>query len=249
MFRLVLILLLLPCSLAAAFTSGADVAALQREIRVLPVGERIAFWGEQFVGTPYDTDPVGEYVRKGVIIADDTVDCMYLTFRAVELALGRNPDDSLRIALDIRFLHGGKVVDGKVANYEDRFQYGEEMIESGKWGKEITTTLAENINISAASGKATAFILPGDAAKALGSLWSGDIVFFVNPLEKIATGAIVGHIGIIKKEADKVYLIHANGRKEMGGSVKKVLFSDYLSKMPFAGIRVTRFPADAQMSE
>ncbi len=242
-------MLLLPCSLAAALTSGVDVAALQRETRVLPVGERIAFWGEQFVGTPYDTDPLGEYVSKGVIVADDRVDCMYLTFRAVELALGRNADDSLRIALDIRFLHGGKVEDGKVVNYEDRFQYGEEMIESGKWGKEITTTLARNINISAASGKATAFISPGDAALSFDSLNSGDIVFFVNPLEKIAAGVIVGHIGIIKKEAGKVFLIHANGRKEMGGSVKKVLFSDYLLKMPFAGIKVTRFPADVHMSE
>ena len=225
------------------------MAALQREIRALPAGERIAFWGEQFVGTPYDTDPLGEYVRRSAIVADDKVDCMYLTFRAVELALGKDPDDSLRIALDIRFLHGGKVEDGKVVNYGDRFQYGEEMIESGKWGKEITTTLGENINISAASGKATAFVVPGDAALAYGSLNSGDIVFFVNPLEKIAAGVIVGHIGIIKKEADKVYLIHANGRKETGGSVKKVLFRDYLSRMPFAGIRVTRFPADVQMSE
>jgi hypothetical protein len=240
-------MLLLPCSLAAAFTPGVDVAALQREIRVLPVGERIAFWGEQFVGTPYDTDPLGEYVRKSVIIADDRVDCMYLTFRAVELALGKDPDDSLRIALDVRFLHGGKVEDGKVVNYEDRFQYGEDMIVSGKWGREITTTLEDNINISAASGKATAFIKPVDAA--FGSLRSGDIVFFVNPPEKIAAGVLVGHIGIIKKEAGKVYLIHANGRKESGGSVKKVLLRDYLSKTPFAGIRVTRFPADLQMSE
>jgi hypothetical protein len=242
-------MLLAPCSLAAAFTSGVDVAALQRETRVLPAGERIAFWGEQFVGTPYDTDPLGEYVRKSVIVADDRVDCMYLTFRAVELALGKDPDDSLRIALDIRFLHGGKVEDGKVVNYGDRFQYGEEMIESGKWGKEITPTLGETLTVAGPSGKTTAFVVPGDAAGSFGGLRSGDIVFFVNPPEKIAAGVIVGHIGIVKKEAGKVYLIHANGRKETGGSVKKVLFRDYLSRMPFAGIRVTRFPADVQVSE
>ncbi len=242
-------MLLLPCSMATAFTSGVDVADIQREISVLPVGERIAFWAEQFIGTPYDTDPLGEYVRKSVIVADDRVDCMYLTFRAVELALGRDPGDSTRIALNVRFIHGGKVEDGKVINYEDRFRFGEEMIESGKWGKEITTTLGGNIKVPAASGKATALILRGDVTLAFRDLSSGDIVFFVNPPEKIAAGVIVGHIGIIKKEAGKIYLIHANGRKETGGSVKKILFSDYLSKMPFAGIRVTRFPADVQMSE
>ncbi len=226
------------------------MADLQREISALPMGERIAFWAEQFIGTPYDTDPLGEYVRKSVIVADDRVDCMYLTFRAVELALGRNPDDSARIALNVRFLHEGRVEDGKVINYEDRFRFGEEMIESGKWGKEITSALGGNLNITTASGRSTAFIAPGDVTLALDGLNSGDIVFFVNPPQKIAGGVIVGHIGIIKKEAGKVYLIHASGRKETGGgSVKKVLFSDYLSKMPFAGIRVTRFPADVQMSE
>jgi hypothetical protein len=60
---------------------------------------------------------------------------------------------------------------------------------------------------------------------------------------------VVGHIGIIKEETGKIYLIHASGRKERGGRVKKVLLRDYLSEMPFAGIRVSRFPADAHMSE
>ena len=51
--------------------------------------ERIAFWAEQYIDVPYDTDPWGDYVRKNVIVADERVDCMYLTFRSVELALGR----------------------------------------------------------------------------------------------------------------------------------------------------------------
>jgi hypothetical protein len=246
---MVLLMLFVSYSPALAFTAGGDVAALQKETRVLLPGERIAFWAEQFVGTPYDTDPLGEYVRKSVIVADERVDCMYLTFRAVELALGKDPDDSLRIALDIRFLHQGKVEGRKIVNYEDRFQYGEDMIESGKWGMEITPTLGETLIISRPSGKGIAFIPSGHVVRTFGSLRSGDIVFFVNFPEKIAAGTAVGHIGIIKKEADMVYLLHASGRKETGGSVKKVLFKDYLSKMPFAGIRVCRFPADVRMSE
>lgn len=235
--------------MASAAMADDEIAALQRQTAELPVGERIAFWAEQFVGTPYDTDPLGEYVRKSVIVEDERVDCMYLTFRAVELALGKDPDDSLRIALDIRFLHQGKVQGGKIVNYEDRFQYGEDMIESGKWGKEITSTLGETLVIPGLSGKEIAFIPSGDVLRTFGSLRSGDIVFFVNFPDKIASGTVVGHIGIIKKEADKIYLLHASGRKEMGGIVKKALFRDYLSKMPFAGIRVSRFPADVRMSE
>jgi hypothetical protein len=242
-------MLLASCPPALACTAGGDVAALQKETRELPPGERIAFWAEQFIGTPYDTDPLGEYVRKSVIVADERVDCMYLTFRAVELAMGKDPDDSMRIALDIRFLHRGEVKGGKVVNYEDRFQYGEDMIESGKWGEEITATLGETLVITGPSEKGIAFIPSGDVFGTFDSLRSGDIVFFVNFPDKIASGTVVGHIGIIKKEADNVYLLHASGRKETGGSVKKVLFKDYLSKMPFAGIRVSRFPAGVRMSE
>ncbi len=249
MLRLVLFVLFVTCSTSAAFPQIGDIAALQKETGMLPSGERIAFWAEQFVGTPYDVDPIGEYVRKSLIVTDERVDCMYLTFRAVELAFGKNPDDSLRIALDIRFIHRGKVEDGKVVNYEDRFQYAEEMIESGKWGKEITQVLGPTATVLTPSGKEIAFITASDALETLSALRSGDIVFFVNSPGKIVPGTVVGHMGIIKKDVDTVYLIHANGRKETGGSVKKVLFKDYLSKMPFAGIKVSRFPADIRMSE
>jgi hypothetical protein len=36
-------------------------------------------------------------------------------------------------------------------------------------------------------------------------------------------------------------LIHAGGTKKAGGKVKKVLLKDYLSSMPFVGVKVTRF--------
>ena len=120
-----------------AFTDG-DVASYQKEIADRPLGERIALWAERFVGTPYDPDPLGAYVTKREIVADERVDCMYLSFRAVELALGRTPEESIAVSLDKRFVHKGMLDNGVVTNYEDRFRYGEDMLDSGKWGKEIT---------------------------------------------------------------------------------------------------------------
>ena len=58
-------------------------------------------------------------------------------------------------------------------------------------------------------------------------------------------GEGVGHIGIVKTEESagkkEVFLIHAGGLKDKGGAVKKVLLKDYLNKMPFIGLRITRF--------
>ena len=55
----------------------------------------------------------------------------------------------------------------------------------------------------------------------------------------------MGHIGIITRSGANdvgIYLIHANGRKGKGGIVKKVAMRDYINKMPFTGVKITRFP-------
>jgi cell wall-associated NlpC family hydrolase len=233
-------------AVAFSFFPDGDMATFQKQAAVMPVGERIAFWAEKFIGTPYDTDPLGEYVRRGMIVADNRVDCMYLTFRAVELAMGRNPADAQVVALRMRFMHRGKVERGKVMNYDDRFQYGEDMLESGKWGKEVTSELGEIRTITTPAGKEVSLVPAAAVVKANDLFRSGDIVFFVNTPDKIARGIVIGHIGILKKENGGVYLIHASGRKRQGGEVKKVSFRDYLLTMPFAGIRVSRFGTDAQ---
>ncbi len=228
---------------------GACSVRLQTRPDSLPLGERIAFRAETFVGTPYDPDPLGEYVRKEVIVADERVDCMYLTFRAVELAMGRDSEDAQDVALSMRFKHRGKVEHGKVTNYDDRFQYGEDMLESGKWGTEITSQFGYTRTIMTQAGKEISFV-PAEMVMTDPSLFrSGDIVFFVNKPEKMAEGIVVGHIGILKREKEGVYLIHASGRKERGGMVKKVLFRDFLRTMPFAGIRVARFETEMPKSE
>ena len=213
------------------------------------MGEKIAFWAEKFIGVPYDIDPLGEYVSKATIVADERVDCMYLTFRAVELALSQTPEEAIQIALEKRFHSKGVLKDGQVANYEDRFEYGEDMIESGKWGREVTSEIGTMRKIKGSRGKDFVDALPPiELLKGMKRLKSGDIVFFVKKPEKRKVGEIIGHIGIIKVEkrpsdprTNEVYLIHASGLKGKGGVVKKVSLKDYLSKMDFIGVRITRF--------
>lgn len=222
--------------------SRQEVEDFQRETAGLPVGERIALWAEKFVGTPYDPDPLGEYVTRRAIVADDRVDCMYLTFRSAELALSETPDEAVRRALDMRFHTHGVVRDGEVVNYEERYQYAIDMLRSGKWGRDITPTLPGAAELEGSRGIRSVTALPAGAVpRAYGSLRSGDIVFFVKEPSKRVVGEIVGHIGILKREGDGLFLIHAGGRKNAGGEVVKVPFGDYLSGMPFWGIMVGRF--------
>ncbi|MDO9287924.1 MAG: hypothetical protein Q7T83_03955 [Thermodesulfovibrionales bacterium] len=205
----------------------SEIAIFQKEIADKSAGERIALWAEKFVGTPYDLDPLGEYVTKKVIVADERVDCMYLSFRAVELAMSLTPEEAVNIALDKRFLNRGKLDNkGNVVNYEDRFQYGEDMIDSGRWGREITEELGKVTEITGSSRydsfssanppecgqprgrKKVKMVSKEDLLKSLKSsksssslnLKNGDFIFFIKSVEKRKVGEIVGHIGIIKTE-------------------------------------------------
>jgi len=226
-----------------------EIQKVQTLLRDRPTGEKIAFWAEKFVGTPYDPDPLGEYVSKAAIVTDERVDCMYLIFRAVELALSHSPEEAIQIALEKRFHSKGVLMDGRVMNYNDRFEYGEDMIESGKWGEEVTSKVGRVTKIKGSRGKDFVEFLPSaQLLNGVKKLKSGDIVFFVKKPEKREVGEIIGHIGIIRvakgqKDGGKgeAYLIHASGIKGKGGMVKEVLLRDYLSKMPFIGVRITRF--------
>lgn len=240
MKKLLLFLFLFP-TLATAFMSDDAIEILQRTSAGWSTGERIAFWAEQFVDLPYDPDPLGEYVRNNLVVADDRVDCMYHVFRSVELALGKDPADSITVALDRRFHGKGLIVNGKVGNYTERFRYGEDMLESGKWGREITSELGKTVFIKGSRGRErTAMIQKQEIPEILGRFQNGDLVFFVKDPPKRIAGEIIGHIGIIKNEAEKIYLVSALGRKNIGGKVRKILLTEYGREMPFIGIRVSR---------
>ena len=233
--------------------SNEEIKKFQTLLADKPLGERIAFWAERFVGVPYDRDPLGEYVSKATIVSDERVDCMYLTFRAVELALSHTPEEAIQAALERRFHSKGILKDGHVINYDDRFEYGEDMIESGKWGKEMTSEVGKVTKIKGSRGKEFVEVLSADALlQGMGSLRSGDLIFFAKKPEKREVGEIIGHMGIIgtlegtleaerNQRSREIFLIHASGTKGKGGTVNKVLLREYLSKMPFIGVKITRF--------
>ncbi|MCC6346159.1 MAG: hypothetical protein IT388_03105 [Nitrospirales bacterium] len=239
-----LLIRLLAAGPASCFTP-AEIGSLQSEVKSRPLGERIAFFAEKFVGTPYDPDPQGAYVTRDAVVADDTVDCMYLVFRAVELALSSTPEEAVAVALDKRFLTAGLLVGGRVRNYEDRFRYGEDMIESGKWGKDITAEIGKTVRVRKVRDGGYADILsPREVLGGMEGLRSGDIIFFTKTPGRARAGELVGHLGIVTTEKlphPEVYVIHASGKKERGGRVKKISLKEYLRKMPFAGVKITRF--------
>ncbi len=226
-----------------------EIQKFQASLADKPIGERIVFWAEGFIGIPYDRDPLGEYVSKATIVADERVDCMYLTFRAVELALSQTPKEAVQVALEKRFRSRGLLKNGRVVNYDDRFEYGEDMIESGKWGKEVTSEVGKVTKIKGSRGRDSVEVLFPDAlVKGFGNLRTGDIIFFAVKPQKRKVGEIIGHMGFIKVEkrsddpgSKEIYLIHASGTKRKGGMVKKVLLRDYLSKTGFIGVKITRF--------
>ncbi len=229
--------------------SAAEILVTQDRAAALPLGRRIAYWAGRFIGTPYDPDPLGLYVRSNRIITDEKVDCMYHTFRAVELAMTDSPAAAVDKALDLRFITKGRLADGIVQNYDERYQYGEDMVFGGKWGRNITSDLGTTVQIPGSRGKDVVDILPKTALQtaALRSrLQDGDIIYWIKDPKKRVVGEIVAHLSIIRVKKGKPYVIHAAGDKDRkdrpgGGAVKEVPFADYVLAMKHIGAFVTRF--------
>jgi len=230
-------------STAHAFPDEEDIMSRQDAWYDLTVGERIARWAEEFVGTPYDPDPDGAYVTRKAIVADDQVDCMYHVFRSAELALSDSPEEAVEKALQLRFITEGKLNNsGVVLNYDERFQYAMDMIASGKWGSDITKHLGFTRTIPGERMYGPLQYIPKQSAEeTFIRLRSGDIIYFVKYPAERKVGEIIGHLGIISREGDNIYLIHASGRKKGTGQVKKEPLAGYLKSMPFMGFKISRF--------
>ncbi len=226
-----------------------DILLTQARIAPLPLGKRISYWAGLFVGTPYDPDPLGLYVRTNRIVADEKVDCMYHVFRSVELAESTTPGEAVNKALDLRFTTKGVLADGLVTNYDQRFQYGEDMVFSGKWGKNITTELGTTEKIAGSRGRDTVDILPKNSLTTRTlqeKLQDGDIIYWVKDPKKRVVEEIVAHLSIVHLKNGRPFLIHAAGDKDRagkagGGVVKEVSFTDYVRNTHFIGAFVTRF--------
>ncbi len=226
-----------------------EILVAQSYAAELPLNKRIAYWAGRFLGTSYDPDPLGLYVRTNRIVADEKVDCMYHTFRSVELAMTPTPREAVEKALDLRFIHQGELLDGLVQNYDDRFRYGEDMVFSGKWGRNITAELGTTKKIPGSRGRDEVEILPKETLmkKSLRKqLQDGDILYWVKDPKKRTVDEIVAHLSTIRIKSGKPFLIHAAGSKDSdaragGGVVKEVPFADYVRDMRFIGAFVTRF--------
>ena len=217
------------------------------------LGDKIVKYANSFIGTPYDRIPIGLYVQSRKLIIDDEIDCMYLVFRSVSLALADGDDKkAIEIACDKMFHDKCKLdKNGLVTNYENRFDYSEDMISSSKWGKSIYT----NEEMSTMEGsrmydklhyvKSQDFI---NSKKLQQRVQNGDILFLVKHLELRSpkTHAMIGHLGILEVGQDgEIYLIHASGVKRYDvpqGKVVKIKLTDYLQekKAKWAGIYITR---------
>ena len=129
----------------------------------------------------------------------------------------------------------------------DQYIDAMDMISSGKWGEDITETLAPLTSIPGSRGYDNVqILLTENIIPSLNDFQSGDIVFFIKPPRSRVVGEIVGHLGILKREGDEVFLVHASGTKggfrgPGGGEVKKLLFHQYVKNMKFEGIKITRF--------
>lgn len=232
-----------------AAMSADDLMVSQTRAAQLPLNKRITYWAGRFIGTPYDTDPLGLYVRKNRIITDEKADCMYLAFRSVELAQSETPGQAVDKALALRFSTQGRLVDGFVQNYEERYQYGEDMVFSGKWGKNVTAELGKTRSIPGSRGREEVAILPRAVLMTRTlqkNLRDGDILFWVKDPKKRVVEEIVAHLAIVSIKAGRPFLIHASGTKDRenapgSGMVKEVLFAEYVRSMKFIGAMVTRF--------
>lgn len=216
----------------------------------MPLSERIAFWANTFIDTPYDVDPLGAYVRSRRIVVDHEVDCMYLVFRSVELALASSPEDAVIWGYKLRFKRGAELDEaGMVKNYNERFRYSRRMIDSGRWGREIAPELAPTIFAPGTeeAGPDLAYVKSSDIAEGLinSKLQPGDLIYFVKDPSKRVVGEMIGHMGIIDVQTGVPMLIHASGSKRSktrsgGGRVKVVPLTDYFSKTGFIGAAFTR---------
>ena len=220
----------------------------------LPLGERIASWANWFreLGRSryvFGLDAQG-YVAQGRLCQDFATDCILFLYRVTELARSTTAEEAVQFAFGTRF-YGASVeravaADGKV-DYEDpaHLEYSEDMITSGIWGQDVTTSLGTNLE---KSGDVT-FIPTKDIPYR--ELKSGDMIWFVGdakrPPDSVDDGreTRIHHVGFIDARQGSVDLIHAAMKPLPGiyeeAGVVRVALKTYLERVDrFEGIVVTR---------
>lgn len=240
---------------------SSQIDSLMAGIASKPVGERIAFWADWFwrdgrARYLFGLDP-GGYVKEGRLCDDFNTDCVLFFYRTTELGRSSSAREAVQFAFGTRFYGAGVeeaiLPDGKVRYEHDaHLEYSEEIVKSGIWGKDVTASVGpveSDTGNSRFPADTLSFVPKGKIDSA--ALESGDIVFFIldektpKGAEGRATGVLIQHLGILRREGNEVYLIHAakaglSGLYE-GGKIERVPLSTYLARLDlFKGIVVTR---------
>ncbi len=250
--------------------SGQRLMAPAREDSILAAEyglntpEKMGRWARRFADAQdvvYLFGPKdGGYVAEGAIISDHRQDCVSLLYRVGELARARDAQDAVAWALRTRFSGAGaEVVADKQGrlDYENpaHLDYSLDMIRTGLWGRDVTSTLtgaaADTTGSSRYAAGSFEYVPTGDLLAS--ELSEGDVLWFVlDAAHKSGAklrqeyGLVVGHIGIVVVDDGEVGLIHAASSDlkgaYKGGTVVRVPLFEYLTRVDkFAGVMVTRF--------
>ena len=247
----------------------SSIAARIHAWQQLPVGERVARWARLFASrndNVYCFGPKpGGYTAESLLVQDYKHDCVSLFYRTTELAQAGSAEGALRIAFDTRF----RGVDMKrwpsltgAVSYDDsvHLDYSEDMLRTGIWGREVTTEVGTAIPDAAGSSRyapGSYVFIPKEKLR-YANLKSGDLLYFVldEKNEKARTlrekyGLLVGHQGIVDRDGDTVYLIHA-AQSDLpgvytGNRVVRVPLRTYFERVErFKGVMISRLDRPEQ---
>lgn len=229
----------------------------------LPTAERIGAWARRFRdagGSSYRFGPAeGGYVAEGRLALDEHQDCVSLMYRCTELGQAADATDALAWALRLRF--GGAPLDSIVApdgrvDYDrpEHLDYSLDMIRTGAWGRDVTATLTGARPDPTGSSRypAGSFVWVPEQDLRTDELREGDIAWLVLDPEdeggralREKYGLVIGHLGIIVREQDGPWLVHAASRPLPGyerDGVVAVPLEVYLRRVEkLGGLIVTRF--------
>jgi hypothetical protein len=238
------------------------IDSMMVQLEPLPVADRIAAWADYFerrgdVTYLFGLAPEG-YVSAGRLVDDFKTDCVLFFYRATELGRSSNAVEAVQFAYGTRF-HGALLADvvsdeGRVDyNSPVHLDYSEDIVRSGIWGREITSTLGTPVADQAGTERyapgAVSYV-PKDSID-FRRFQNGDLVFFVSDEttpsgQKVReSGALIGHIGIVRVENGEAQLIHAASKGlpgfYEGNSVVRVPLAVYLERVEnWKGILATR---------
>jgi len=248
------------------------VSLIQNRIaawRGLPVGERVAHWARLYASrhdNVYCFGPKpGGYTAESLLVQDYKHDCVSLFYRTTELARAASTEDALRIAFRTRF-QGADAAQWPsptgAVSYDDpaHLDYSEDMLRTGIWGRDVTSEVGAAVPDATGSSRyppgSYAFIPKGRLRYK--NLRSGDLLYFVldEKNEKARAlreqyGLLVGHQGIVDRDGDTVYLVHA-AQSDLpgvytGNRVVRVPLRTYLARVErFKGVMISRLEEPVQ---